>query len=170
MLFNLVADVLSGFMRKAAELGKVRGVMTHLLPEGLTHIRNADDTILMVDGDDESILHLKFILYCFEWLLGLKINYMKSEVYMFGIDEQEERLVANVLNCQLGQLPMKYLAIPITDGKLGQNAFIGLCEKISNRIPPWKGKHTSSGGTLILTNSCLTSLPTYTQWDSTSCL
>jgi hypothetical protein len=37
-----------------------------------------------------------------------------------------------------------------------------LCEKIAKRIPPWKGKHMSSSGRLILANSCLTSLPAYT--------
>jgi hypothetical protein len=29
------------------------------------------------------------------------------------------------------------------------------------RLDPWKGKHLSSGGKLILTNTCLTSLPIY---------
>jgi hypothetical protein len=32
--------------------GKVRGVMTHLIPEGITHIQYADDTILMAEGDE----------------------------------------------------------------------------------------------------------------------
>jgi hypothetical protein len=39
----------------------------------------------MVEGDDESIINMKFILYCFEWLSGLKINYHKSEAFIFGM-------------------------------------------------------------------------------------
>ena len=31
-----------------------------------------------------------------------------------------------------------------------------------NKLQPWKGKHLSSGGRLILTNSSLCSMPTYT--------
>jgi hypothetical protein len=27
----------------------------------------ADDTILMIEDDDNSIVNIKFILYCFEW-------------------------------------------------------------------------------------------------------
>jgi hypothetical protein len=73
-LFNLVAEVLATLMRRASRPGKVRGVLTHLIPEGITHIQYDDDTILMVDGEDQSIMNIRFILYCFEWMSELKIN------------------------------------------------------------------------------------------------
>jgi hypothetical protein len=161
-LFNLVAEVLATLMRRASRQGKVIGVMTHLISEGITHIQYADDTILMVEGHDESIVNMKFILYCFEWMSGLKINYHKSEAYFFGMDELDSRRIANMLNCTMGSLPMKYLGIPLSDMKLGMGAFAGVAEKIAKRVPPWKGKHMSSGARLILSNSCLTSLPMYT--------
>jgi hypothetical protein len=41
-------------------------------------------------------------------------------------------------------------------------AFSGLKDKMRKRLDPWKGTLLSSGGKLILTNSCLTSLPMYT--------
>lgn len=41
--------------------------------------------MIMLDGSVSSIINLKLILYCFEWLTGLKINYHKSEVYGFGV-------------------------------------------------------------------------------------
>jgi hypothetical protein len=73
-----------------------------MIPGGISHIQYADDTAIMVDGFDTSILNLKLILYCFEWMSGLKINYHKSEVYVSGVDQQEER-IANMLNCKLGE-------------------------------------------------------------------
>jgi hypothetical protein len=61
---------------------------------------------------------------------------------------------------------MKYLGIPISDVKVGMVAFGELCDKVAKSPHPWKGKHTSSGGgeggRLILTNTCLSSLSTYT--------
>jgi hypothetical protein len=146
---------------KAASQGKITGVVRHLIPEGITHIQYADDTVLMVEGDEDSIIHMKFILYCFEWLSGLKINYHKSEAYIFGMGQKEQWRIANMLNCQLGVLPMKYLGMPISDGSLGMVAFNCLVKKVANRIPPWKGRFMSSGGRLILSNSCLSSLPIY---------
>jgi hypothetical protein len=115
----------------------------------------------MIEGDDKSIFNMKFILYCFEWISGLRIIYHKSEAYIFGMDEERQMRVANMLNCQLGALPMVYLGIPVSNKKLSKGAFVGVTEKISKRIPPWKGKLMSSGARLILSNSCLSSLPTY---------
>lgn len=162
MLFNLVADTLAKIMERAAAQGKIKGVLSHLIPEGITHIQYADDTILMAEGDDNSILHLKFILYCFEWLSGLKINYHKSEVYFFGANEDEQTRIANMLNCQIGTLPIRYLGIKISDVKLGKSAFAELYDKIAKMIPPWKGKKFFFGRKTNLTNSCLTSLPIFT--------
>ena len=45
----------------------------------------ADDTVLMIDGSEQSIINLKLVLYCFEWLSGLKFNFHKSEVFVFGL-------------------------------------------------------------------------------------
>jgi hypothetical protein len=71
-----------------------------------------------------SITNMKFILYCFEWFSGLKINYHKSEAYIFRMTEEEEPRIANMLNCQLDSLAIKYLGIPLSDRKMGKG---GLC-------------------------------------------
>jgi hypothetical protein len=63
MLFHLVADVLGALMRKAAKKNKIKGLMSHLIEEGIRHIQYADDTILMIEGDDISLVNMKFILY-----------------------------------------------------------------------------------------------------------
>jgi hypothetical protein len=59
LMFNLLAAALSTLLRKAANQGKIRGVMTHLLPEGITHIQYADDTIIMIEGDDASVINIE---------------------------------------------------------------------------------------------------------------
>jgi hypothetical protein len=110
--------------------------MAHLIPEGVTHIQYADDTILMIEGDVNSVVNMKFILYCFEWLSGLKINYHKSEAIFFGMEEEEQVRIANMLNCKVGSLPMRYLGIPLSDVKLGKVALAEIPEKVSKRVPP----------------------------------
>ena len=66
-----------------------------------------------------------------------------------------------MLNCKLGELPIKYLGIPVSDKVLSIGAFQGLPAKMVKRLDPWKGKFMTSGGKLILTNSCLSNLPMY---------
>jgi hypothetical protein len=72
----------------------------------------------MTDGSESSTLNLKIILYCFEWMSGLKINFHKSEVFVFGVSQQEKERLPNMLNCKLGRWLMRYLGIRISENRL----------------------------------------------------
>lgn len=115
----------------------------------------------MIEGDQKSIRNVKFLFYCFEWMSGLKINYHKSEVVMFGYGEDQQQEIANVLNCKVGQLPVSYLGFPISDRALGVENFQPMVNKMRKKLQPRKGKNLTSGGRLILTNSSLSNMPIY---------
>jgi hypothetical protein len=44
---------------------------------------------------------------------GLKINYQKSEVFALGCSEEEMTRVAQMFNCNIGHLPMKYSGVMV---------------------------------------------------------
>jgi hypothetical protein len=69
--------------------------------------------------------------------------------------------MTNMLNCALGSLPLKYLGIPLSNDRLKASTFGHILEKKKKRLDPWKGKNMSSGGRLIVTNTCLSSLSMY---------
>jgi hypothetical protein len=110
-------------LNKAINRGQINGVLSKLLPGGISHIQYADDTVIMIDDFDQSIRNLKLILYYFEWLTGLKINFHKSEVFIFGVQKEEGERMANMLNCVFGEMPMKYLGIPVSHKHLNIGAF-----------------------------------------------
>jgi hypothetical protein len=56
------------------------------------------------------------------------------------MEQGEQRRIANMLNCRMGELPMKYLGLPIRDIKLGREDFVELPGKIAKRIPPMEGE------------------------------
>ena len=137
LLFNLAADALSNMLEKAKAQGVIKGVVPHLVHGGgITHLQYADDTVVMVACDNDSITNLKFILYCFEWMSGLKINYHKSEVYVFGVEEERRNEISNILNCKKGVLPMTYLGFPIHDRKLHAKAFENIVGKMRRKLQP----------------------------------
>ena len=162
-LFNFVAEGLSAILSAAGVTGHIRGVVPHLVPGGVSHLQYADDTIILVQYDEVELANLKFLLMCFENMSGLKINYHKSEVVVLGHPPPPEiqNRVANILNCKLGSLPMTYLGLPIADQKLTVEQWSFLVQKLADRVEPWIGRFLSSGGRLILSNSCLASLPMY---------
>lgn len=120
LLFNLVVDAFPTMIQHAKENGTLKGAVTHLVPGGVSHLQYANDTILMIEKKDEYVIILKFILYCFEVMSGIKINDHKIAVCVFGGDDHEKRRIANMLNCQLESLSVVYLGIPIpiSDHKL----------------------------------------------------
>jgi hypothetical protein len=118
LLFNFIGEALSGILSAASKAGHIHGLVPHLLPGGVSHLQYADDTLILIQGSDEDIANLKFLLMCFEDMSGLKINYHKSEVFVLGHRFEERTSIANKLNCKLGTFPFIYLGLPISDRKL----------------------------------------------------
>lgn len=161
LLFNLVADALAEMLTRAKEAGQLVGLVPHLVEGGLTHLQYADDTILFMTNSDSNICTVKFLLFCFEEMSGLKINYQKSEVILVGAESDEAKRVAELLNCKVGTLPITYLGIPIHEGRLTVADLEIVPNKIEKRLGTWKCGHLSYGGRTVLINSCLSSIPMY---------
>jgi hypothetical protein len=160
-LFNLVSDALSTMLDNARTAGEIKGLMAHLIEGGITHLQYADDTIIFLNMDEQSIIYTKFLLYCFENLSGLKINYQKSEVYVLGCSEGQTAKVAQMFNCNVGQLPMKYLGVMVHNRHMTASELNYVAAKVEKRIPTWQNVGLSSGGKMILVESCLSSVPNY---------
>ena len=77
-----------------------------------------DDTIIFLEHSDLNIRNLKFILYCFEAMSGLKNNFEKSEVFSVGLEVTEQKRVAEIFGCKVGTFPITYLGLPVSDCKL----------------------------------------------------
>jgi hypothetical protein len=69
-------------------------------------LQYADDTILFIKDDISSVVNLKLLLYLFESMSGLKMNFEKSEVLMVQSDDVKLQFYADLFNCQTGQWPI----------------------------------------------------------------
>ena len=161
LLFNLVADALSSMLSAAASAGDIEGLVPHLVEGGLTHLQYADDTIIFLKNSNQNIANLKIILLCYEMMSGLKINYNKSEVFVMGVEEEEKERIATCFLCKVGQLPITYLGMPVSDCKLSKAQLSYLSDKVGQRLGTWKCGNLSFGGKSVLINSCLSSILMY---------
>jgi len=84
LLFNIVVDILPLLIARAKQEGQVEGVIPHLVDDGLSILQYADDTIIFMSHDMEKARNMKYLLYVFEQLSGLKINFHKSEIFCIG--------------------------------------------------------------------------------------
>jgi hypothetical protein len=53
ILFNIMADMLALLINRAKADGLIRGVIPHLVDDGLSILRYADDTIIFLDHDPD---------------------------------------------------------------------------------------------------------------------
>jgi hypothetical protein len=109
ILFNIVADMLALLIRRAKADGQIRGVIPHLVDDGLSILQYADDTVLFLDHDLEQAKNLKLLLCAFEQLSGLKINFHNSEIFCYGAAKEMQDIYTDLFGCNAGEYPFTYL-------------------------------------------------------------
>jgi hypothetical protein len=161
ILFNIVTDMLAIIIQRAKEDGKVDGLIPHLVDGGISILQYADDTIIFMENNLEKALNMKLILYIFEQISGLKINFHKSELYYFGQAKYLEDSYKELFGCKSGSFPFKYLGILIHFRRLRNCEWKPLEDRFETKLSNWIGKLLSYGDRLTLINSVLTSLPMF---------
>jgi hypothetical protein len=65
--------------------------------------------IIFMQHDLEKALNMELVLYIFEQISGLKINFRKSQLFYFGKAKDVEEGYKILLGCKSGSLPFRYL-------------------------------------------------------------
>lgn len=137
------------------------GLAPDLIKGGVAILQYADDTVICFEHDKEAAINLKLLLYLFELMSGLKINFMKSEILCVGGGDEIISFYADLFNCNIGHFPMKYLGVPVSFSNLRALDWDFMDERFLKCCESWIGNAASSGGRLILLNSSLTSIVYY---------
>ncbi|XP_020253791.1 uncharacterized protein LOC109830842 [Asparagus officinalis] len=161
MLFNIAVDALNKMIHNNVEDGLLSNLGIKLPLNQLRILQFADDTLLFVRSSYKDISVLKTILYIFEEVSGLGINYSKSSIVYFGKISTRGQYLSELLCCKIGTLPIKYLGLPLRYGKLRKTDWEPLLDNFHKKLSTWKKNSLSYGGRLVLLNSVLTSIPLY---------
>jgi hypothetical protein len=91
--------------------------------------------LLYFEDSLENARNLKVILCTFELLTGLKINFMKSEVYYFSSANERQDKYAYIFTCKSGVVPFNYLGMPLHYKKLSRIDWKPVEEKVERKCP-----------------------------------
>lgn len=86
ILFNLVADSLTRMVHVAQQNGLIKGLARNLIPNRVAVLQYADDTILCLEHCENNARNVKLLLYVYEQMSRLEINFSKSEVVSINGD------------------------------------------------------------------------------------
>ena len=172
ILFNFVADCLSRMFRKAQRNNLICGLADNLIEKGVVALQYADDTIVCLKDDLEVARNMKLLLYLYEMMSGLRINFAKSEVILINGDEGKCLQYAELFNCQIGYFSIMYLGVVIgyfpimylgvvSPCRLHVRDWLPLVEKNEKKLEIWKGISLSIAGRTTLINSSLSSIFIY---------
>lgn len=65
----------------------------------VSHLQFADDTLILMEGEETNVLVLKFLIRCFELVSGFKGNWSKSHLSGLGLTDSECLHMASLLGC-----------------------------------------------------------------------
>ncbi|KAL9660936.1 hypothetical protein QQ045_025755 [Rhodiola kirilowii] len=111
-LFTLVMEVLARRLNNL-RLDKKFGFHLKCKKITLTHLMFADDVLIMAKANMNSILAIRKALDDFYLWSGLEVSYAKSNIYCGGVSRSVAVLLAEGSGFALGELPFKYLGIPL---------------------------------------------------------
>ncbi|GLT59681.1 hypothetical protein SLA2020_324880 [Shorea laevis] len=160
-LFLMVAEALSGLMRKAEETGMLKGIQVGKGELRISHLQFADDTILISEASEENAWAMKCVMRCFELISGLKVNFDKSWLYGMNVDSEYLGAMASIMNCSVGSIPFKYLGVPVGANPNRISTWSPVIECMRRRLDSWGGVALSFGGRIVLLNAILSCLPVY---------
>jgi hypothetical protein len=126
-------------IHKAQSNGLFYGLIDHIITNGVDVLQYADDTIVCLKHDLNGARNLKLLLYMYELMAGLKINFYKSEIITINDENNWAVVYADLFNCQVGTFPIKYLGVPVSPSRLHVSNWLPLVDKCAKRLDTWQG-------------------------------
>lgn len=101
-----LSPMLAIIIARAKEDGQIRGVVPHLIEDGLSILQYTDDNVFFLDHHIAQAMNMELLLCTFEQLSGLKIILCKSEVFCFGQAKICKTQHSKLFGCKFGTYPL----------------------------------------------------------------
>lgn len=99
-LFILVVELLSLMIQKETKTRLISGIQVAENGTIVNLLQFADNLVVFLDDSEDKVVNLKNVLFAFELVASLKVNFRKSAVVGIG-GSQNDVICANVFGCQL---------------------------------------------------------------------
>lgn len=119
----------------------------------VTHLGFYDDLLSFCRGDPISV---RMIYECFQEFSkssGMAANTEKSSIYFGGVCREDQEDIMQSLGFTKGELPFRYLGIPLSDKKTSVVQFKPLMDRMLSQITSWTAKFLSYVGRVQLIKS-----------------
>nr|GEY96818.1 hypothetical protein [Tanacetum cinerariifolium] len=127
----------------------------------LVNVCFTNDLVIFARGDLDSAHIIMESLDEFKTTSGLVPSIPKSTTFFCNVPNHVKIVILNKMSFAEGELPVKYLGVPLISLRLLNKDFKVLVEKAKNRIEDWKNKSLSFTGRLHLCKLVISSMHVY---------
>nr|GEX16651.1 putative reverse transcriptase domain, reverse transcriptase zinc-binding domain protein [Tanacetum cinerariifolium] len=120
-----------------------------------------DDLFLFTRGHLDSVMVIMDALDEFKKASSLVPSIPKSTVFFCNVPTTIKASILHIMPFAEGELPMRYLGVPLISSRLLYRDCKILVEKLENRVNDWRNKFLSLAGRLQLIRSVLSSVHIY---------
>lgn len=117
LLFVLVVDVLSTMFNNTQNSGILHGISLGDRGDKMCHLQFVDDLLVMMTRGWEDLRIINLILYLFEGLSRLKVNFNKICLYSAKKNLEPQVYLARTLHYISDTLSLVYLGVLISGGR-----------------------------------------------------
>jgi hypothetical protein len=161
--FILCAEGLSSLLQRAETNKWITGLPITRGGIRVNHLLFADDSLLFCKANMFEWVRIQQLLDLYEKASGQKLNRDKTSIFFSKNTRRETRdhllLLAGVNSTRRYE---KYLGLPSLVGKSRMASFMGIKNRIWERINGWKEKFLSQAGKEVLLKAIVQAIPTYT--------
>ena len=122
----------------------------------------ADDVILFTAARQQDPVLTRGILEMFAADAGLHTNVDKCLIAPIQCNLESTVTLMSHFPAKLSPLPIKYLGIPLSVGKLRKSDLQPLVDKVADALPIWKAKFSTKAGRAVLVKAKLSAIPVHT--------
>ncbi|GAA0152758.1 hypothetical protein LIER_37555 [Lithospermum erythrorhizon] len=116
----------------------------------IINVMFVDDIFVMASADDDSLKAVKECLDRFGRVSRLKPNLDKSNMFLAGVNTEEQCRLSRLIGISLEQLPIKYLGVLVTSARITADDCKVLFERITSMIRGWQVNFLSYAGKVQL--------------------
>lgn len=161
-IFVLCMERLSHIIKEEVQQGRWKGIRLSRYGPLLTHLFFADDLVLFAEASQEQVTIIKNCLERFSKASGQRINLEKSQIFFSkNVNREEAQRITALAGMPSTENLGKYLGIPSIHGRVTNNMFNPILDKIDARLDGWKTRFLTLAGRQVLAQTVLHTIPYY---------
>ena len=159
-LFVIAMNCLSHMLNEVASRSRLK-YHSNCKKIKLTHLSFADDLLIFIEGNIESVQCVLQVLKEFEEQSGLAVSMQKTSFFASGTTEEEINTIQASTGMPCGNLPFRYLGVPMNSRKLSLSSCEPLLHQIKTRFSSWSTKTLSFSGRLLLIKTIISGITNF---------